>query len=73
VSGQVVRISPKATSFTAVCDDCAREAAEPGWATATFSGRLDLDIGSGMFLCRKGHRVHVQREQAPPSVRIEAA
>ena len=73
MSGQVVRISPRATSFTAVCDACAREAAEPGWAAVAFSGRLDLDIGSGMFLCRRGHRVHVQREQAPPPVATEAA
>ena len=73
MSEQIVTISPRATSFTAVCDECSRHATEPAWAGTTFAGRLDLDLASGMFLCRRGHRVRVQRAQSPPSVATEAA
>jgi len=72
-SEQIVRISPHATSFTAVCDECAREAAERSWLGATFAGRLDLDLQSGMFLCRRGHRVRVERTGEPSSLATEAA
>jgi len=73
VSGQTVTIAARAISFTAVCDECSRTATEPAWAGATFAGRLDLDLHSGVFLCRRGHTVRVQRAQASPSVATEAA
>jgi hypothetical protein len=59
---QVVAIAPKATSFTAVCDACATDAEQ--WLGASFSGRLDLDIDHGLFLCRRGHRIRVERERS---------
>jgi hypothetical protein len=62
IGEQVVAISLKATSFTAVCDACAGDTEE--WLGTSFSGRLDLDIDHGIFLCRRGHRIRVERDVA---------
>jgi hypothetical protein len=59
--GQVVTITSRATSFTAVCELCAAVDTGAGWAGSTFAGRLDLDLGHGTFLCRRGHSVRVER------------
>ncbi|HXY81224.1 MAG TPA: hypothetical protein VEH55_07615 [Gaiellaceae bacterium] len=59
--GQVVTIASRATSFTAVCELCTAVDTDAGWAGATFAGRLDLDLGHGTFLCRRGHSVRVER------------
>ncbi len=67
MSPQVVLISARATSFTVVCNACARAMHTPGWSGATFAGRLDLDLGGGMFLCRRGHEVRIEREGAAGS------
>jgi hypothetical protein len=61
---QVVLISARATSFTAVCVECADLNAAAGYAGATFAGRLELDCDHGTFLCRRGHSVRVERAQA---------
>jgi hypothetical protein len=58
---QVVQISAWATTFTAVCTACAEADAAEGSSGAAFAGRLDLDLRQGMFLCRRGHRVRVER------------
>lgn len=60
---QVIRISPRATSFTAVCNLCVELDAIAGWSGSTFAGRLDLDLDHGTFLCRRGHSVRVERER----------
>ena len=76
---QVVTISERATSFTAVCDRCATgdretDAPEAGWVGASFTGSLDLDLDRGAFLCRRGHSIRVARaRQATRSSAIEAA
>jgi hypothetical protein len=59
---QVVRISPRATAFTAVCELCLELDSIAGWSGSTFAGRLDLDLNHGTFLCRRGHPVRVERE-----------
>jgi hypothetical protein len=61
---QVIRISPRATSFTAVCNLCVELDAIAGWSGSSFAGRLDLDLDHGTFLCRRGHSVRVEREPA---------
>ncbi len=63
---QVVRISARATSFTAVCDACQDLDRMKGWNTSTFAGRLDLDLDHGTFLCRRGHAIRVERDAAAP-------
>jgi hypothetical protein len=60
---QLVTIAALATSFTAVCELCAEADSAGGWSRSTFAGRLDLDIEEGIFLCRRGHPVHVRRPQ----------
>ena len=60
---QVVAISARATSFTAVCDLCIELDAGEGYSGSTFAGRLDLDLGHGTFLCRRGHSVRIEREE----------
>jgi hypothetical protein len=64
VRQQVVQISARATSFTAVCVECADLDAAEGYTGATFAGRLDLDLPNGTFLCRRGHAVQVERAGA---------
>jgi hypothetical protein len=58
---QVVQISARATSFTAVCVECADLEEADGYLGATFAGRLELDLHQGTFLCRRGHTVRVER------------
>ena len=61
---QVVQISARATSFTAVCIECADIDVAEGYSGSTFAGRLDLDRDHGTFLCRRGHSVRVERAAA---------
>jgi hypothetical protein len=62
IGDQIVRIAPRATSFTAVCESCVDQDTIAGWSGSTFAGRLDLDLDHGTFLCRRGHSVRVERE-----------
>jgi len=61
---QVVLISARATSFTAVCVACADLDEADGYSGSTFAGRLELDLDHGTFLCRRGHSVRIERAQA---------
>ena len=61
---QVVVVSEHATSFTTVCERCEAEAAGT-WASATVSGRLEAESRGGLFLCRRGHGLKVERAQPP--------
>jgi len=70
---QVVEISPSATSFTAACALCVALDAKQGYSGSTFAGRLDLDLDSATFLCRRGHTVRVQRTAAPEAPAADAA
>ena len=72
MAGQVVRIAAHATSFTATCVACADIDATEGFSGSTFAGRLDLDLDHGMFLCRRGHAVRVERAEAAPSAEAAA-
>jgi hypothetical protein len=65
---QVVQISARATSFTAVCVECADLDGSDGYLGATFAGRLELDLQHATFLCRRGHSVRVERAHAQPGV-----
>jgi hypothetical protein len=65
---QVVQISARATSFTAVCVECADLDGAEGYGGATFAGRLELDLKHGTFLCRRGHSVRVERATAETGV-----
>lgn len=67
MSSQLVVIAALTTTFSVVCDACAHEAEERGWAGTTIAGRLDLDLEGGIFLCRRGHEVRVEREFAARS------
>ena len=70
---QVVTIASRATSFTAVCELCAELDTGAGWAGSTFAGRLDLDLGHGTFLCRRGHSVRVERAEPRAGAAASAA
>jgi hypothetical protein len=66
---EVVLISARATSFTAVCVECrdldvAEGCSVVGYGGSTFAGRLDLDLKHATFLCRRGHSVRVERTAA---------
>ncbi len=70
---QVVVISARATSFTVVCELCTELDAAEGYSGSTFAGRLDLDLGHGTFLCRRGHTVLVERAEPPTETAATAA
>ena len=69
---QVVVIAALAASFTIACTHCAELDVAEGSTSSTFAGRLDLDLREGMFLCRRGHGVLVERA-APPEEQSGAA
>jgi hypothetical protein len=71
--GQVIAIAALATSFTAVCDRCAELDARESWPGSTFAGRLDLDLEEGVFLCRRGHQIRVERTAQPEQSELAAA
>jgi hypothetical protein len=52
---QVVPIGPIETMFSATCDTCG----------TTFAGRLDGDLDEGVFLCRGGHPIRIERREPP--------
>ena len=54
---QIVRIETGDTTFFAACDACG----------TSFAGRLDDDLEEGVFLCRFGHQIHIERESEPPA------
>ena len=62
---QVVVIAALAASFTIACTHCAELDVAEGSTGSTFAGRLDLDLREGMFLCRRGHTVRVERAGPP--------
>lgn len=73
VGEQVVTISARATSFTAVCELCSELDRAAGYSGSTFAGRLDLDLDRGTFLCRRGHAVQVERMASPEQPAATAA
>jgi hypothetical protein len=73
MNGQLIRIAAVATSFAAVCDRCAELDAREGWSGSTFAGRLDLDLDTGVFLCRRGHQVRVVRAEPQEKTELAAA
>ena len=71
---QIVSIGLGATSFTAVCEVCLGIDNAVGLSASTFAGRLDPDLEAGVFLCRRGHSVHVVRAVGePPAAQTAAA
>ena len=62
---QIVAIGAGATAFTAVCEVCLGIDTAVGLRASTFAGRLDGDLGEGVFLCRRGHQVRVVRSSPP--------
>jgi len=70
---QVVLIAAAAASFTVACTLCAELDAAEGSTGSTFAGRLDLDLRHGVFLCRRGHSVRIERADPPEEQSAGAA
>jgi hypothetical protein len=51
---QVIVIAVGEQTFTATCEACG----------TTFAARLDDDLDEGIFLCRFGHAVRIERHDA---------
>ena len=60
---QVVVIVAGETAFSATCDACG----------TAFAGRLDDDIDSGVFLCRSGHQITIERSAVDGPTAAEAS
>jgi hypothetical protein len=58
---QALTIAADAVAFTAVCEACVEIDAAVGLGASRFAGRLDADLVSGIFLCRRGHQIRVVR------------
>jgi hypothetical protein len=59
---QTVWISPRATSFSVVCDACVEIEARDGYGAAVVHANLALDVLRGTVECPRGHRLRVERE-----------
>jgi hypothetical protein len=59
---QTVWVSPRATSFTVVCDVCARSLTADGYGAASVPGALTLDRQRGWITCPNGHQIRVERD-----------
>ena len=59
---QTVWISPRATSFTVVCDACVQSIASDGYGAASVQGALPLDHQRGWLTCSNGHQIRVERD-----------
>jgi hypothetical protein len=59
---QVIWILPRATAFTAVCEQCLAEEHSPeSYLSASVQGSLRLDANHGWCTCRRGHDIRVER------------
>ena len=73
---QSMTIAADAVAFTAVCDLCVGIDTAVGLSGSRFAGRLDADLGAGIFLCRRGHAIRIVRSQSEnrsESAAVEAA
>jgi hypothetical protein len=59
---QTVWISPRAASFSVVCDACVELNASDGYGAAIVRGALALDALRGTIECPRGHRLRIERE-----------
>ena len=59
---QTVWVSPRAVSFTVVCDACAQVVASDGFGAATVHGYLPLEAQRSAIECSRGHRLRVERD-----------
>ena len=61
---QVIWISPKATAFTAVCDQCLDdEHSTEAFLNARVSRALRIDAQHGRCSCRRGHEIRIERAE----------
>ena len=73
---QSMTIAADAVAFTAVCEACVGVDTAAGLSGSRFAGRLDADLGAGIFLCRRGHAIRIVRslpENRSESATVEAA
>jgi hypothetical protein len=59
---QTVWISPRATSFSVVCEACAEIDGADGYIAAVVHANLGLEVMRGTVECPRGHRLRVERE-----------
>jgi hypothetical protein len=59
---QTVWISPRATSFSVVCDACLELESGDGYGAAVVHANLALEVLRGSVECARGHLLRVERE-----------
>jgi hypothetical protein len=59
---QTVWISPRATSFSVICEACAEIEGADGYMASVVHANLALDVLRGTVECPRGHRLRVERE-----------
>ena len=64
---QTIRLAPRATAFTAVCEACAEQGlGAESWLAATVEGRLRIDQRHGSVRCLRGHVLRDERVERAP-------
>jgi hypothetical protein len=59
---QTIWIAPRATAFTAICDQClADDHSFEDFLSARVSGVLRLEARHGSAICGRGHQIRVER------------
>jgi hypothetical protein len=59
---QTVRVSPRVTSFTVVCEACVEAHPADEWLASRVEGRLRLEDDHASVSCRYGHTLRVERQ-----------
>ena len=59
---QTIRVAPRVTAFTAMCEACAATCnGADGWLACRVEGRLRLDQKHAALTCSRGHSLRVER------------
>jgi hypothetical protein len=67
---QIVWVETAATAFTAMCETCLADPADPddglSYRLAKVAGTLRIEADVGFTRCRRGHRLCVRRASRAP-------
>ena len=67
---QTVWLESKATTYTALCEECLAHPDDPydtlAYRAAKVSGSLRAEADIGFTRCRRGHRLAIRRAASPP-------
>jgi hypothetical protein len=70
---QTVWLESRATTYTALCEECLSHPADPydalAYRAAKVCGSLRAEADIGFTRCRRGHSLSIRRTASPPPIR----